>query len=463
MAPLAKNAGRAAAVLFLAASLAVACGGDDQAQQQAAQSQAAQAQAAQQQETPPRQQQAAQQEQPAAQPAQQEQSDSAGDSAPQQTASDEQQETPAQQEQQARPAPSDDGSAITLADGQPLAARITDQNGVQVFRFAAAEGDWIRVSVDGKNGMDPVAVLAQADGTEIASNDDVSRLNRDSLIVAQSPVSGTLQITVSGYDGETGSFEITAAKHEPTADGEDALVSIVNDIELRGVLDTPEDADIFEFDGRAGRSLLIYVDGAIGADVYLQLFDGDRSIVATDDDGGHGLDAEISYTLPADGRYVIEVWPAVNGTGQRPQIGPYRLFIRENLGLVPVAAEDADAVAAAGLSFLEALRTSDSATIFSLAGPEALAAWGWESKLDVDADLDKIAGLPLQGDDLQTAAFRGPVDPDRARFYVQFAEDDWFRVELVNDGGQWAVDAWTHAPSPFDDGEADGDDAEAGE
>lgn len=461
MAPLAKNAGRAAAVLLFAASLAAACGGDDQAQQQAAQAQSAQAQAAPQQEAPPAQD--AQQEQPAAQPAQRQQSDSAGDSAPQQTASDQQQAAPAEQEQQAQPPPSDDGSAIQLADGQPLAARITDQNGVQLFRFAAAEGDWIRVSVDGKNGMDPVAVLAQADGTEIASNDDVSRLNRDSLIVAQSPVSGTLQITVAGYDGGTGAFEITASKHEPTADGEDALISIVNDIELRGVLDTPEDADIFEFDGRAGRSLLIYVDGAIGADVYLQLFDGDRSIVATDDDGGHGLDAEISYTLPADGRYVIEVWPAANGVGQRPQIGPYRLFIRENLGLVPVAAEDADAVAAAGLSFLEALRTSDSATIFSLAGPEALAAWGWESKLDVDADLDKLASLPLQGDDLQTAAFRGPVDPGRARFYVQFAEDDWFRIELVDDGGQWAVDAWTHAASPFDDGAADDADDEAGE
>ena len=451
MRPLAKNAGRSAAAMLLAAFLISACGSDE-TEPEPAQSAAAQAQPAEQQSQSTAQE---QQAQPAEQqqdaPAQSEAADeddqpqAQSDSAPQQ----QQQAEQAGAEQQEAPAEASEG-ALPLTSGEPFRSAVGEGE-TREFLFTASAGDWLRVQVDGKQGMDPVLALFSPDGDRIAANDDVSRTNRDSLLYAQITADGSQLIRVGGYDGSAGLFDITASRHFPTADNDNDIIAIDGAFEVDGVLDSPEDVDVFEFDGRDGQEIYIYVDGAPGADVYIQLFDSDRSIIATDDDGGHGLDAQIAYALPETGRYTLEVWPAVTSVyediAQRSLIGSYSVHLRE--GPPEITLEDPDgAIAAAGATFLAALRESDSAAIFSLAGPEAIAAWGWENKEDVDRDLDKLKSIPLLGDDLQSLVAGSPVNDDWALFYVQFSEDDWFRIELVRSAGQWAVDGWTHSPAP---------------
>ena len=447
MRPLAKNAGRTAAALLLAASLISACGGDE-TEAEPAQS-AAQEQPAAQQSQPAAQE---QQAQPAAQqqdaPAQSgaagedDQSQAQSDSAPRQQQQAEQEDA----EQQEAPAQPDEG-ALTLETGVPFRSAVGEGE-TREFLFNASAGDWIRVLVDGKQGMDPVLALFSPAGDRIAANDDVSRTNRDSLLYAQIPADGAQLIRVSGYQGAAGLFDITASRHLPTNDDDNDIIAIDGAFEIEGALDSPEDVDVFEFDGRAGQQIYIYVDGAPGVDVYIQLFDSARSIITTDDDGGHGLDAQIAYELPETGRYALEVWPAVTSVyeeiAQRSLIGAYAVHLREGPPEIPI--EDPDgAIEAAGATFLAALRESDSAAIFSLAGPEAVNAWGWENKEDVDRDLDKLKSIPLLGDDLQSIVAGSPVNDDWALFYVQFSEDDWFRIELARSGGQWAVDGWTHS------------------
>ena len=429
--------------LIACAALAVAlaaCGGDDEQQAQA--------------ETPAEQQaQSGGQEAAAqaAQPAAQQQAEPAPAGAGEADEPPAEEPEPAQQQEAQAQEPIIVAGGVLLERGVPTRGAIGAAGETADFRFEAAAGDWVRIEVDGKDGLDPIAVLAGPSGEPIASNDDVSRTNRDSLIYAEIATGGLQIVQVSGYGEATGTFDVTASRHVPTADNDSAVVAVDSAFEITGVLDTPNDVDVFEFDGRADQELFIYVDGAPGVDVYIQLFDASRSIVATDDDSGHGLDAELRYELPETGRYALEVWPAVtsatDGVQQRSLIGAYTVHLREN---VPVAAFDDETgeVAAAGVSFLTALRGSDTATIYSLAGQEAARAWGWEGKADVDRDLDKLKSIPLIGQDLQMVVLGSEVSGDRAKLYIQFSDDDWFRIELSRSRGQWGVDAWTHSPAP---------------
>lgn len=430
--------------LIVSAAFAVAlaaCGGDDEQQAQAEPAAEQQAQAAEQEAAPQAAQPAAQQEQAEPAPAEEREAAEPPAEEPEQ----------AQQQQAQQQEPIVVAGGVLLERGVPVRGAIGAAGETADFRFEAEAGDWVRIEVDGKNGMDPIAVLANPSGEQIASNDDMSRTNRDSLIYAEIATGGLQIIQVSGYGDATGAFDVTASRHVPTADNDSAVVAVDSAFEITGALDTPEDVDVFEFDGRAEQELFIYVDGAPGVDVYIQLFDASRTIVATDDDSGHGLDAELRYALPEAGRYVLEVWPAVtsatDGVPQRSLIGAYTVHLREN---VPVATFDDETgeVAAAGVSFLTALRGADTATVYSLAGQEAVRAWGWEGKADVDRDLDKLKSIPLIGQDLQAVVLGSEVSDDRAKLYIQFTDEDWFRIELSRSRGQWGVDAWTHSPAP---------------
>ena len=48
---------------------------------------------------------------------------------------------------------------------------------------------------------------------------------------------------------------------------------------------------------------------------------------------------------------------------------------------------------------------------------------------------------------LQSVARSDTLNEDRARVYLQLAEDDWLRFELASVGGLWTVDFWSHQSS----------------
>jgi SH3-like domain-containing protein len=77
-----------------------------------------------------------------------------------------------------------------------------------------------------------------------------------------------------------------------------------------GELDDLFAAHDWNFEGTAGQRVTIRVEAAPGeeTDPRATLVDADGSVLASDDDGGGGLNAEISnYELPADGTYTVKV------------------------------------------------------------------------------------------------------------------------------------------------------------
>ena len=418
--------------LMLAAALGLAACSGDSVQQAAPQ-------AAPQQQTQPAEPQAQPEPQPAEPQAQPE---------PQQQ---QQEPEPAAPQQQAQPAEQQDaGDGVvydpereTLIEGERFGSRIEAVDEARQFRFAAEAGEWLRISVDGLDGMDPVLSILQPDRTDIARNDDRSASNRDSLLVVQVPTSGEQVIRVAAFDAASiGDFIIQVERLSVGNDADSG--SLVFGVSTPARLDFPNDVDEFEFNGRAGQTVTITVDGDLGVDVYSQVLNPNNEWIAGDDDSGHGLDAEMTLTLEQDGTHRIEVWAALNLEGQRQLIGTYDVLVRERSPLTtlePQAATDTTGVA---LTFLDALRQGDSATILALAGPEALTSWGWQSAGDVDRDLRKMQSIGLGAAVLQTDARGDSLNDDRARVFLQLAQDDWLRFELVSIRGLWTVDFWSH-------------------
>lgn len=356
-------------------------------------------------------------------------------------------EPPAQEEPAAQSG-SDDGVVYdpnrdTLNEGERFGSSVQTADEVKQFRFAAQEGEWLRISVDGRDGMDPILTILQPDRTDIARNDDRSATNRDSLLVVQIPSSGEQVIRVGAFDAASlGDFIIQVERLEVGSDVNQEIISF--GVLTPGRLDFPNDVDEFEFNGRAGQTVTIVVDGDLGVDVYSQLLNPEGNWIAGDDDSGHGLDAEMSLTLEQDGLHRIEVWPALNLEGQRQLIGAYNVIVREQPATGALDERTAGDTAGVALTFLDALRQGDSATILALAGPEALTMWGWQNTADVDRDLEKMRSIGLGGNVRQSVARSDTLNEGRARVYLQFADDDWLRFELTSVGGLWTVDFWSH-------------------
>ena len=431
--------------LALLAAAGVACSDDspEEAQQQAQEEAAAQAQEQESQPIDATEQ--AQSDEPVEQ-----QAEAPAQEQPQQTADDEPQQAaePEQAQQADQPEQSvSDPDRDTLIEGERFASSLGPDEEEKQFRFQAATGAWLRVFVDGKGGMDPIATLLQPDGTEIAVNDDISTTNRDSLIIAQIPAEGLQFIRVQPFDSNSiGEFTIQVQTLTIGADDDNAVMSVGTSAD--GRLNTPGDVDVFEFQVEAGQQIFVLVDGDTGVDVFAQVFQPDGNLLQIDDDGGHGLDAEVYFTAETAGLWRVEVWPASNNVGQRQLIGAYRITVEEGLPTSAVDEAVASDLAGAALTFLQALRDGDSATILALAGPEALTIWGWDDAGDVGRDIRKIQSIDLGGEILQTVSFGDVLHPARGRVYFQLSESDWLRFELIQLSGHWLVDDWAHSIGP---------------
>ncbi len=355
-------------------------------------------------------------------------------------------EQPEAQQEQTQDVVSDP-SRDTLIEGERFASSIGPDETERQFRFQAATGAWLRIYVDGKSGMDPVVTLLDPDGVEVGVNDDLSTTNRDSLLIAQVPIEGLQFIRVQPFDSNSrGDFIIQVQTLTIGEDDDNAIIAVGTSAD--GRLNTPGDVDVFEFQAEVGQQVFVLVDGDTGVDVFAQLFGPDGNLVQIDDDGGHGLDSEIYFTADSAGLWRVEVWPASNRAGQRQLIGAYRVTARD--GLPTSAVNDAVAadLAAAALTFLQALRDGDSLTILALAGPEALTIWGWDDAEDVGRDIQKIQSIDLGGEILQTASFGDVLNTALGRVYLQFSEEVWMRFELIQLGGRWLVDDWAHSIGP---------------
>jgi hypothetical protein len=284
------------------------------------------------------------------------------------------------------------------------------------YTFEGVQGQQVALSMSSA-GLDAYLYLLDADGAEIASNDDGDVIDMafasDSRIPASAerlalPYTGTYIIEATGFHvTSTGAYTVTIIGEEPPVE---CLVSEATPVSLgetaRGALEASDCrstvrisgrsrpyADRYTFEGVEGQQVALSMSSA-GFDTYLYLLDADGAVITSNDDGDvNGMafpfDSRIPeraerLTLPYTGTYIIEA------TGQFiDSTGAYTVTLIGDDPAVPPAAPS-DLTASAITSEQVDLQWSDNSTdedgfeVVSWDGAE------WTPIQTVDADTTAV-------------------------------------------------------------------------
>ncbi len=232
------------------------------------------------------------------------------------------------------------GASALLAP--PAIAQVRDLDGAQsdvrvfqgevdgqaaVFQLTVPADTALQIDAISRDGFDPVLRVRDASGDLIVEDDDGGgELNSRARIAAQDS-SRRITIEVDSFSAEWaegdgsygGSFDLRIS----TSDHVDVGTRAVS----YGASETGTltgEAHLFTMQGVAGQAVEIaLVATEDGLDPYLELRDASGETVATDDDGGDGLNSLLRHTFADSGTYTI----AASGLGE--SVGEYRFRVRE--------------------------------------------------------------------------------------------------------------------------------------
>lgn len=232
----------------------------------------------------------------------------------------------------ARPAPRPTGIRMGATARGAIGNRDPETDeGVRydAYSFRGRAGDRVAIRLNAE-AFDPIVRLGRMSGgafEELASNDDyggelnsylVHTLDADGeYIIRAMPLGGggTGAYTLSLNEGPPAPPSVAISLND-AVDGELTAEDGVNGSGLR--------ADIYRITGTAGQRIRAEM-ASDAFDTYLQLSDAEGASLAEDDDGaGEGTNSRLTFTLPADGDYLIEA-RAFGGDG----FGAYTLTVTE--------------------------------------------------------------------------------------------------------------------------------------
>ena len=230
------------------------------------------------------------------------------------------------------------GAAAVLAP--PALAQVRDLDGEQsdvrvfqgevdgapaVFSITIPADTGLQIDVIATGDLDPVMRVLDAGGEVIAEDDDGGDNLNSRVRLGAEERSRRITIEVDSFDAEWaegeygGSFDLRLETNEYVAV---ATRPVTYGARETGTLMGEE--HLFTMQGRAGEPVeiaLIATDDQL--DPYLELRDSLGEALASDDDGGEGLNSLLRFTFPEDGTYTI----AARGFGEN--MGEYRLRVRE--------------------------------------------------------------------------------------------------------------------------------------
>lgn len=188
-------------------------------------------------------------------------------------------------------------------------AEYDDEDGFyQLFRFRGTAGQRVRVRMEAED-FPPVMEVGMMDGAAfIPLEDDGSGWG--AFTMATLPSTGTFFVRAGGYG--TGDYSLTVEERvvqpiraQPIARGRDAAGTLGSgDAEL----DDGRWVDAYSFAGRAGETVTVTLRSE-DFDAYLflgRMENGAFQQLESNDDSGEGLDSRVTFTVPADGEYVIQ-------------------------------------------------------------------------------------------------------------------------------------------------------------
>ncbi|HWA01312.1 MAG TPA: PPC domain-containing protein [Caulobacterales bacterium] len=253
-----------------------------------------------------------------------------------------------------------------LAVGQTQRGAIEYGGDVDWLRVTLADGQIYRFQAKSAAGegplADPVIRLLDAQGTELASDDDGGE-GFNSYLEFTAPRAGNYFVEVRSFDSTaTGAYDVSAAAGDIPGDATtDAALSADGDYR-EGRIGAPGDTDWYRVDMKAGQSVRIALDsateGGVG-DPLLAIHGSDGAELASDDDGGEGLNSWLEFTAPSAGAYYIEAKGFSSDA-----TGGYAINL--TAGEIPAQADGAEPLAAGGDGRESIISPNDDADWFSI-------------------------------------------------------------------------------------------------
>ncbi|HEY0846260.1 MAG TPA: PPC domain-containing protein [Noviherbaspirillum sp.] len=220
-------------------------------------------------------------------------------------------------------------SADTIAASAATASTVAIGGSGSSAIDTAADQDWwgvtltagttYRFQLNGGTLTDPNLRLLEADGDFVTSDDD-GGTGLNSEIIHTAATSGTYYLSAQAFGNNTGTYTITADTVVPTVDAilgttATASTATVGGAASSGTIDTGGDQDWFSVTLTGGTSYQFALDGGTLSDPFLRLLDSNGVQIATNDDGGAGLNSLLTYTPVSDGTYFLSAQAYADNTG----------------------------------------------------------------------------------------------------------------------------------------------------
>jgi hypothetical protein len=173
-----------------------------------------------------------------------------------------------------------------------------------MWQFEGEAGTFISLAMEGiEESVDAYLELLDGNGTLLEEDDDGGE-GYNSKLMYLLPTSGRYFIRTTSIS-TPGRYELTLTRQElPTLRfGQTVTAS------------TDEEA-MWQFEGEAETFISLAMDGIdASVDPYLELLDGNGTLLEEDDDGGDGLNSQLMYLLPRSSRYIVRT-TSINAPGR---------------------------------------------------------------------------------------------------------------------------------------------------
>jgi hypothetical protein len=225
---------------------------------------------------------------------------------------------------------SPDATSKVMFASEPLKVYLSGQAPVDLI-YQVAGQETISVYIKSLD-LNPIPVdttleILDSDGTQVAFNDDLNNNSIDPGIENLVLGSGVYTLRLSTYDAtEVGGVEVQLVQGEVKGigdNGDNGATLHIGDTVSGTITDTGTES--YTFEGSGGDTITIQAEATNPAspdqDLQLTLYDPDGDLLINDDDSGEGLGlgerdpAIVSYTLPNDGLYRVEVDSLFDTTG----------------------------------------------------------------------------------------------------------------------------------------------------
>ncbi|MDJ0769179.1 MAG: hypothetical protein QNJ12_10310 [Ilumatobacter sp.] len=195
---------------------------------------------------------------------------------------------------------------IVEVGGDPVAAAVGVDEPLVLFSIDGSAGDDLAVSVTPAASFDPVLRVIDDAGSVLAASDNLPGDPETAAIALSDDT--TITVEVSGFDGSTGDFSISARRLE-------RIPLEVDDSPIAGELGREGDVTRFGIDAepRSGLRVRVVPDGSLDATVAVRQSGGVEVGIANATSSG-GVE-EMTTIVPDDGGLIVDVSGIGGSTG----------------------------------------------------------------------------------------------------------------------------------------------------